>query len=377
MTRRITRKNSGLISNRPLTISAQYGLIDQRDFFKKAVASENIEGYYLLKRGEFAYNKSYSNEHPWGAVKRLDSYSEGVLSTLYICFESMGILSDWMVHYFDSSHWHKQVSEIAVEGARNHGLLNVSVEDFFNTYHYIPKTTIEQKKIATFLSLIDERITTQIGAIEKLKSLISSLNDKLQFQFCNEVNLSFSEIGNDYSGLSGKSANDFGRGKPYIPYTNIYANTFVDDSQFDLVEINEGEHQCRVLNGDVLFTLSSEVPEEVCVGSVYLGNEKELYLNSFCFGVHINSNKIHSPYLAYFVKSSIFRHTVYPLAQGSTRFNLQKSDFLKRKFSFPNIEHQIKIANVLMAIDSKLKIEQKLLEQYKLQKQYLLSQMFI
>ena len=132
-----------------------------------------------------------------------------------------------------------------------------------------------------------------------------------------------------------------------------------------------------MLNGDVLFTLSSEVPEEVCVGSVYLGNEKELYLNSFCFGVHINSNKIHSPYLAYFVKSSIFRHTVYPLAQGSTRFNLQKSDFLKRKFSFPNIEHQIKIANVLMAIDSKLKIEQKLLEQYKLQKQYLLSQMFI
>ena len=213
--------------------------------------------------------------------------------------------------------------------------------------------------------------------IRERLSPMPPLNDKLQFQFCNEVNLSFSEIGNDYSGLSGKSANDFGRGKPYIPYTNIYANTFVDDSQFDLVEINEGEHQCRVLNGDVLFTLSSEVPEEVCVGSVYLGNEKELYLNSFCFGVHINSNKIHSPYLAYFVKSSIFRHTVYPLAQGSTRFNLQKSDFLKRKFSFPNIEHQIKIANVLMAIDSKLKIEQKLLEQYKLQKQYLLSQMFI
>ena len=247
----------------------------------------------------------------------------------------------------------------------------------YSSYRFRIPSKAEQNKIAQVFSLIDDRIQTQIGAIEKLKSLISSLNDKLQFQFCNEVNLSFSEIGNDYSGLSGKSANDFGRGKPYIPYTNIYANTFVDDSQFDLVEINEGEHQCRVLNGDVLFTLSSEVPEEVCVGSVYLGNEKELYLNSFCFGVHINSNKIHSPYLAYFVKSSIFRHTVYPLAQGSTRFNLQKSDFLKRKFSFPNIEHQIKIANVLMAIDSKLKIEQKLLEQYKLQKQYLLSQMFI
>ena len=281
-------------------------------------------------------------------------------------------ISGFKGYAFASPAFHNQIRRIA-QGTK---VFSISNKNFDECVIGIPSKE-EQRKIADLFTLIDERIKTQIGAIEKLKSLISSLNDKLQFQFCNEVNLSFSEIGNDYSGLSGKSANDFGRGKPYIPYTNIYANTFVDDNQFDLVEINEGEHQCRVLNGDVLFTLSSEVPEEVCVGSVYLGNEKELYLNSFCFGVHINSNKIHSPYLAYFVKSSIFRHTVYPLAQGSTRFNLQKSDFLKRKFSFPNIEHQIKIANVLMAIDSKLKIEQKLLEQYKLQKQHLLSQMFV
>ena len=102
ITKRVLRKNKGVVSERPLTISAQYGLIDQRDFFNKVVASENLEGYYLLKKGEFAYNKSYSNEYPWGAVKRLDSYDEGALSTLYICFECIGVDGDWLVHYFDS-----------------------------------------------------------------------------------------------------------------------------------------------------------------------------------------------------------------------------------------------------------------------------------
>lgn len=155
---RVTRKNSELLTTRPLTISAQYGLIDQTEFFNKTVASVNLTGYYLLQKGEFAYNKSYSNGYPLGAIKRLDAYENGALSTLYICFSiKENVNSDFLVHYFDSSQWHQEVALICVEGARNHGLLNVSVGEFFETQHNLPCLE-EQKKIAEFLNKINKKI---------------------------------------------------------------------------------------------------------------------------------------------------------------------------------------------------------------------------
>ena len=172
---RITRKNKKLESTLPLTISAEYGLVDQETFFNRKVASNNIEGYYLLYNGEFAYNKSYSNNYPWGAIKRLDSYDKGVISTLYICFKPKDeINSDYLTHYFETTKWHNQISEIAVEGARNHGLLNIPVNDFFNTFHMFP-TSEEQLKIATFLNLIQLRIETQKKIISLYESLISAI----------------------------------------------------------------------------------------------------------------------------------------------------------------------------------------------------------
>ena len=165
-TERVKRKNKYNLSKLPLTISAKYGLVDQITFFNKIVASTDMSNYYLLKKGEFAYNKSYSNDYPWGAIKRLDNYEQGVLSALYICFTTQdNIESDFILQYFESPKWHKSVSEIAVEGARNHGLLNISVQDFFQTYHYVPKEKKEQTKIATLLYLIDERISTQTKSL--------------------------------------------------------------------------------------------------------------------------------------------------------------------------------------------------------------------
>ena len=169
---RVTRKNKDNVSNLPLTISAQYGLVDQVSFFNKTVASKDMSGYYLLKNGEFAYNKSYSNDYPWGAIKRLDLYDMGCLSTLYICFKTNDniVNSNYLAHYFESSKWHKHVADIAGEGARNHGLLNIAVNDFFNTKHAVP--TIEnQIKIAGFLDLIEKRIQTQIKIINDYKIL--------------------------------------------------------------------------------------------------------------------------------------------------------------------------------------------------------------
>ena len=166
----------------PLTISAQYGLVDQISFFNKVVASADMSNYYLLKEGEFAYNKSYSSEYPWGAIKRLDRYPQGALSSLYICFSiNDNVDSDFLVHYFESSKWHREVSNIAGEGARNHGLLNIAVGDFFNTAHCIPATSKEQQKIAALLNLITERIATQIKIIEKLESLIRGISNNLLY----------------------------------------------------------------------------------------------------------------------------------------------------------------------------------------------------
>ncbi len=163
---RIDTKNKDSKCSLVLTIAAQYGLVNQESFFNKSVASENLTGYYLLHKGEFAYNRSYSAGYDWGTVKRLDNYDEGVLSTLYICFKINETIvdSDYLAYYFESTKWHRGLSNIAGEGARNHGLLNVSMADYFNTKHRFPVIE-EQKTIAKILNAITEkeRKATMLG----------------------------------------------------------------------------------------------------------------------------------------------------------------------------------------------------------------------
>ena len=177
---RVTRKNSHLESTLPLTISAAEGLIEQTAFFNNIVASSNVSGYYLVKRGEFAYNKSYSNGYPFGAVKRLDKYDMGVLSTLYIVFSvDKAVCSDYIVHFFDTSLWHQEVAKRAAEGARNHGLLNIGAEDFLDIDTVLPKSKEEQQKIASYFTSLDKQISLQEARLEKLKQIKSACLDKM------------------------------------------------------------------------------------------------------------------------------------------------------------------------------------------------------
>ena len=136
--------------------------LSQEEFFNKNVASENLSGYYLLQKGDFAYNKSYSGDYVWGTVKRLDNYEQGVLSPLYICFrpDPARVDSDFLIYYFESKKWHKTVVNIAGEGARNHGLLNISVVDYFNTIHCIPSMD-EQKQIAQIIGTLLSKIARE------------------------------------------------------------------------------------------------------------------------------------------------------------------------------------------------------------------------
>ena len=179
LSRRVTRKNTERESDLPLTISAQYGLVDQRTFFNNQVASKDMSGYYLLRNGEFAYNKSTSSDSPWGAIKRLVKYDKGCVSTLYICFELLGADPDYLVTYYETNRWHKAVQLIAAEGARNHGLLNIAPDDFFETQLTIPADRAEQKAIGSYFANLDSLITLHQRKCERLKRLKAAMLDKM------------------------------------------------------------------------------------------------------------------------------------------------------------------------------------------------------
>lgn len=179
---RVVRKNENLESKLPLTISAQFGLIAQDEFFDKRIASKNISHYYLIRKGEFAYNKSTSMDAPWGAIKRLEHYDNGVLSTLYIMFRILDenkVNSDYIVSYYVTNLWHKGVREVAAEGARNHGLLNIAPVDFFETTLTIPSNENEQKNIGEYFRRLDRLITLHQSKLEKLQKIKKALLERM------------------------------------------------------------------------------------------------------------------------------------------------------------------------------------------------------
>ena len=179
---RVVRKNTNNESRLPLTISAQDGLVDQITYFNNRVASRDVSNYYLVYNGEFAYNKSTSDGYPFGAVKRLDWYEKGVLSTLYIVFALKHPEkddSDFMTVFYDTDRWHRGVAERAAEGARNHGLLNISADDFFDIDTTMPEDKVEQEKIGRLLKKLDTLITLHQRKYERLVNIKKSMLDKM------------------------------------------------------------------------------------------------------------------------------------------------------------------------------------------------------
>ena len=163
--------------------------------------------------------------------------------------------------------------------------------------------------------------------------------------------ITLGDIATYYSGLTGKSANDFGNGVPYVPYTNIYENGVLDPEQVDLVEVGPGESQSRVRSGDILVTGTSETRDETGMTSVVLHEPGELYLNSFCFGVRLTSERLLPEFAAYVFRSAPVRREVVRLAQGSTRYNLSKREFMKLLIPVPPIEVQEHFGEMLAAWD--------------------------
>ena len=290
------------------------------------------------------------------------------VDTLFYTHSFNGVTPHFVYCLFQTINWLRYNEASGVPSLSKDTIEKIKV--------HIPQIE-EQQKISHLFFLLDERIATQNKIIEKMQTLIKGLNDSLYELYGNGITTSFAELGHSYSGLSGKTANDFGTGKPFITYLNVYSNNIINENDYQYVRISEGEKQNVVKYGDVLFTLSSETPEEVGIGSVFLGKD-EVYLNSFCFGIHIeNEEQVYSPYLSYYVSSTPFRKFIYPFAQGSTRFNLCKADFEKASIKLPLLENQIHIYAILNSIAEKIETEEMMLEKYLIQKQYLLRQMFI
>ena len=381
---RITRKNQDNKCQNVLTISAQSGLISQTDFFNKQVASKDLSSYILLKKGDFAYNKSYSAGYSFGAFKRLNFYDEGVASPLYIYFKfNDDICSDFFEFYFDGGQANRQIKDIVQEGARNHGLLNLSIDDFFNIKICTPPLD-EQKKIAEILSTWDEAINLTINLIESKKRFKKALMQnlltaKIRFpEFKDEwEEIRLGNIGKSYNGLIGKVAEDFQNGNSnFITYKNIFDNPKIDINIFEKVKIMEDEEQNLVKFGDIFFTTSSETPNEVGISSVLLSKCGILYLNSFCFGFRLNNFEILAPCFAvFYFRSDCFRKQIFKLAQGSTRFNISKTEVLNLNIKIPNLDEQQKIAEVLTAWDDEINLLNLKLENLKRQKQGLMQKL--
>ena len=355
------------------------------------ITSGELKGHYISDTKEKISEEAVRNNNlkilPLGtfviAIYGLEA--DGVRSTCSITAKESTISQACMAftskkdiqNEFLYSWYKKHGNIIGIKYAQGTKQQNLSY-DIIEKFNISYPSLEEQEKLIRFISLIDERIATQNKIIEKLESLIQAMCDTLIESEQHKVELSFSDFGESYSGLSGKSAEDFGEGCPYITYMNVNQNQIIDTTNVGLVKINEAEQQSVVRYGDILFTLSSETPEEVGMGAVYLGKTYPLYLNSFCFGVHIiDESKIFPPFLAYYISTQSFRKAVYPLAQGSTRFNLQKSDFMKKVFPFPIAERQNKIYSVLKTYSDKLSAEKSIAKLFCEQKNYLLRQLFI
>lgn len=205
---RIKEKNKSRSKN-VLTISAQHGLVSQTEFFNKSVASKNLDGYLYIENGDFAYNKSYSEGYPFGAIKRLERYDSGVLSTLYICFRPKADLvdSDFLKFFFDSSLWHGEVGQIAKEGGRSHGLLNVGISEFFDVKIKIPPFK-EQQKIAEILSSVDEAIEKTEAIIKQTETVKKGLMQQLLTKGIGHTEFKQTEIGEIPARWQVKKLND-------------------------------------------------------------------------------------------------------------------------------------------------------------------------
>ncbi|WP_149719078.1 restriction endonuclease subunit S [Campylobacter concisus] len=368
---RVTRRNQDNRCQNVLTISAQSGLINQTDFFNKQVASKDLSNYILLKKGEFAYNKSYSTGYSFGAFKRLKFYEEGVASPLYIYFKfNDDVCSDFFEFYFDAGQANRQIKDIVQEGARNHGLLNLSIDDFFNIKIRMPNLD-EQKKIAEILSTWDEAINLTINLIESKKQFKKALMQnlltaKIRFpQFKDEWKET--KLG-DF--LEEKSERNTKNIDLILSVTNKFG--FVTQVEyFDKSVASDNTANYKIVRkGNFAYN-----PSRINVGSIALLESYEIGILSPMYVVFECLKNLDNRFLKFWFQSHIFMGNLPKYLAGSVRESLNFNDMKTISIKLPNLKEQQKIAEVLTTCDDEINLLNLKLENLKKQKQGLMQKL--
>lgn len=384
---RVTRKNQDLVSELPLTISAQYGLIDQNEFFDKRVASKDVSGYYLIYNGEFAYNKSTSSDAPWGAIKRLDRYENGVLSTLYIVFSIKSeevVNSDFLVTYYDTNNWHKDVQAIAAEGARNHGLLNIAPADFFKTQLMIPQNIEEQKKIGDYFKLLNNLITLHQRKCDETKKLKKYMLQKMfpqNDEKIPEIRFSgfteaweqrkLSEIAAEtYGGGTPKTSNEeFWKGN--IPW--IQSSDLIDECLFD-VKPRKCISQEAVSKSATKLVPQNSITIVTRVGVGKLAFMPFSYATSQDF-LSLSGLKTDPEFTVYALYKMM--QLVSNEVQGTSIKGVTKDELLTKKIMIPCCNEQKKIGAYLHDLDHLITLHQHKCDELQKLKKFMLQNMFV
>ena len=375
---RVTRRNSYNETDLPLTISSKDGLVDQISYFNKTVASKDMSGYYLLRNGEYAYNKSYSVGYDFGSIKRLDRYPMGALSTLYICFTLKKHDTDFVKAYFDSLKWYKEIYMISAEGARNHGLLNVPTDEFFATKHYLPENTAEQRKIADFLIALERRIDAQQSLVDNLKKykrgVVRTLltPDSCCIAGATWTTAKIGDLGSFTKGAPLSKADISPDGTPFILYGELYTtyheviNAVIRRTQAQ----PEKQYYSRV--GDVIIPTSGETPKEISTAACVMLPDIILAgdLNIF------RSSKIDGRIMSY-ILNHIVNGQIARIAQGKSVVHIQASELSKIEISYPDYNTQCKMISVFEIIATKIKSVENELKYLHTMQNALLQQLFI
>ena len=370
---RVTRKNSNNETSLPLTISSKDGLVDQISYFNKTVASKDMSGYYLLKNGEYAYNKSYSVGYDFGSVKRLDRYDMGVLSTLYICFALKKHDSDFIKAYFDSLKWYREIYMISAEGARNHGLLNVPTDEFFDAKHYIPQDLAEQRKIANFMIALERRIEAQQSLVDNLKKYKRGLLSQLIAQkkaFDTSGEWKTVKLGHLF-----KERTERAKGKETLLAVTI-SNGVQRRDEIDLKDNSSDDksnYKC-VYIGDIAYN-TMRMWQGASGVSPYNGIVSPAYTRV----TPIRPDLHNMTFWAYYFKYSPLVQTFQKYSQGLTSdtWNLKFPQFSEIAVTMPPISEQDKIAECLSVFDEHCKCEDEMLQALLQVRTALLQQLFI
>ena len=381
---RITEKNTENNDN-VLTISAQYGLISQTDFFNKSVAGKDLTKYYLLHRDDFAYNKSYSNGYPMGAIKRLTKYDKGIVSTLYICFKKRNNDNvSFLEQFFESKKIEKSIQDIAQEGARNHGLLNIGVGDFFDITIKIPYFE-EQKRIADFLSSIDKKISIT----EEKLSLFNEYKKGIMQKIFNQELRFKDENGNDYpeweekklkdlteSISNGISLNQNFDGIGYkVTRIETISSGKINLEKVGYITTDKNIDEYKLNIGDLLFSNINSVEH---IGKIaYIDKNYDLYHGMNLLRIVFNKN-LCSKYLYYILTERKYKKLFEKLCNKAvSQASINQTELGKIKVYVPCLEEQQKIADFLSIIDTKIEKISDELENLKEFKKGLLQQMFV